>query len=164
MASAMPSDGLDRTLRPFESTRSPSNVLSTSDMTRALTRRMFTASRTSRRRSCVRGRSEAILCGATGLSGSLWQPLRPGKSVGEGLAEADLDQLPDQGGGQGFGDVEVERPCCHCVAAELVLELGKDGAAVRQVAQVGLERGEAGDRLAANLEGRSAVGNALLGV
>lgn len=84
--------------------------------------------------------------------------------AGEGLAEPHGDQLLDQGDRQGLADVEAQCARRGCVALELVPELGEDGAAVRQVAEVGLERGEAGDRLSAHLEGREAIGHPLLGL
>src|SRR5258707_2866912 len=56
----------------------------------------------------------------------------------------------------------------HRVSAQhtlkLIFELGKDGAAVRQVAQIVLERGESSDCLSPDLEGRDAVVDPLLGV
>src|SRR5208282_1267238 len=54
--------------------------------------------------------------------------------------------------------------CRGYVALELVLKLWENGAAVRQVTQVVLERSEPRDGLSPDLEGRHAVGDPLLGL
>ena len=79
MASAMPSDGLELTLLPFESTRSASNIPLTSDVMRTLRSRMFTASRTSRKRSCVSGRTETIPCWANAIAVASTAPIQIGR-------------------------------------------------------------------------------------
>jgi hypothetical protein len=47
---------------------------------------------------------------------------------------------------------------------KFVRELGEDGTAVRQVAQMVLERGEPGNRLSLHFEGRQTVRDTLLGL
>jgi hypothetical protein len=59
---------------------------------------------------------------------------------------------------------EVQRALGHRVAVKLIGELSEDRTAEGQVAQVILERGEAGDSLTAYPEGGNAVGDHLFGV
>ncbi len=65
------------------------------------------------------------------------------------LRETHLDQFLDERLRQGAIDGEVQGALGHRVAVELVSKPREDRAAERQVAQVILERGKAGDRLTA---------------
>src|ERR1035441_2720055 len=75
------------------------------------------------------------------------------------LREAHRDQFLDKRLRQGAVNREVQGALGHRVAVELTRELREDRAAERQVAQVILERGKAGDRLTAYPESRHAVGD-----
>jgi hypothetical protein len=85
------------------------------------------------------------------------------RSVREGLTEPNVDQLLDEMSGQGLVDVEAKRSGRGRITRQLRAELREDGAAVWQVAEMVLECGEPGDRLAPNFEGWGAVGHPLVG-
>src|SRR5262249_38247254 len=61
-------------------------------------------------------------------------------------------------------DLEVQGTWRGGIAGQLGPEFGKDRPAVREVAEMVLERGEPSHRLTPDLESREAVGNALLRV
>src|SRR6185437_1446577 len=93
------------------------------------------------------------------------RPRWPGRCSEQAeLFHAGGEQLVDQVARQWFIDREVQRSCGALIAGELRRERGQIRAAVRQVAQVILERGKPGDSLAVDLERRHSVGDAFLNV
>ena len=97
---------------------------------------------------------------------SVWPPILRGTVV---VMESEFlhsrtDELVNQAGREWLIDSEVQRPFRAVIAGKVSIQLVKYGSAVRQVAQVILEDGEADHGFAAHLEGRYPVGDALLGV
>src|ERR1022692_2184400 len=86
-----------------------------------------------------------------------WRDGTVRRSGGKGLPQPHGDQLLNQGRGKRLIDTEAQGPRRGHVSFEFFCHLGKDRTAVRQVAQMVLERGEPCDCLPPDLECRDAV-------
>ena len=80
------------------------------------------------------------------------------------LPEAYGDEFLHERPGERSIDGEVQRALGAPICCQVIPDLGEHRSAMRQVAQMVLEGGEAGDNLAVQAECRRPVGEALLGV
>src|ERR1700736_459307 len=86
------------------------------------------------------------------------------RSARRGLAKPDVDELLHQMPREWLVDVKAKCSRGGRVTFQFFAELDEHRPAVRQVAEMVLKRGEACDRLAADLERRGAIGDALVSV
>jgi hypothetical protein len=80
------------------------------------------------------------------------------------LLDSHFDQLSYQRSRQRLIHGNPKGTCGHLVPTQLVRQVSEDRTAVREIAQVILEGGKSGNRLALHLEGGTTVSDALLSI